>query len=52
MTQQQNFDRALRDLEVDLARNAGTQRTANADEAASRAARDAANSRLMRFVLP
>lgn len=47
-TQQQNYDRALRDLEVDLARNASTQRAANpAEEAAQFAARDTANTRLV-----
>lgn len=47
-TQQLNYDRALRDLEVDLARNASTQRAANAgEEAAQLAARDAANTRLV-----
>jgi protein involved in polysaccharide export with SLBB domain len=48
VTQQQNFDRALRDLEVDLARNTSTQRAANAgDEAALQASRESANSRLV-----
>jgi protein involved in polysaccharide export with SLBB domain len=47
-TQQQNYDRALRDLEVDLARNASTQRAASAaEEAAQLTARDAANTRLV-----
>ncbi len=47
-TQQQNYDRALRDLEVDLARNASTQRAANAtEEAVQFASRDAANTRLV-----
>jgi len=48
LTQQQNYDRALRDLEVDLARNASTQRAANVgEEAAQLQARDAANTRLV-----
>lgn len=48
VTQQQNFDRALRDLEVDLARNTSTQRAANAgEEAALQASRDSANTRLV-----
>ena len=48
ITQQQNYDRALRDLEVDLARNASTQRAANAgDEAAQLASRTNANERLV-----
>ena len=32
-TQQENYDRALRDLETDLARTAGTQRVSGAEEA-------------------
>jgi protein involved in polysaccharide export with SLBB domain len=48
IAQQQNYDRALRDLEVDLARNTSTQRAANAsDEAAQLAARDSANAKLV-----
>jgi protein involved in polysaccharide export with SLBB domain len=48
VTQQVNYDRALRDLEVDLARNASTQRAANAgEEAAQLASREAANTRLV-----
>jgi len=46
-TQQQNYDRALRDLETDLARNTSSQRSSNADEAASASSRDAANARLL-----
>jgi protein involved in polysaccharide export with SLBB domain len=46
-TQQQNYDRALRDLETDLARNTSAQRTASADEAAASAAREQANARLL-----
>jgi protein involved in polysaccharide export with SLBB domain len=46
-TQQQNYDRALRDLEVDLARNVSSQRTSSADEAAAATGRDAANARLV-----
>lgn len=46
--QQLNYDRALRDLEVDLARSATTQRAANAsEEAAQLSTRDAANTRLL-----
>jgi len=46
--QQQNYDRALRDLEVDLARNATTQRAANAsEEAAQLSSRETANTRLV-----
>lgn len=45
-TQQENYDRALRDLETDFARQ-GTQRTSTADEAAAAASRSAATSRLV-----
>jgi protein involved in polysaccharide export with SLBB domain len=48
ITQQQNFDRALRDLEVDLARNVSTQRSANAaEDAVAQASRNSANDRLV-----
>ena len=46
-TQQQNYDRALRDLETDLARNVSTQRTSNAEEATAAAGRESANARLL-----
>ena len=46
-TQQQNYERALRDLETDLARNSSAQRTSNADEAAATAGRESANARLL-----
>ncbi len=46
-TQQQNYDRALRDLETDLARNTSSQRTTTAEEVAAGASRDTANSRLI-----
>jgi len=47
-TQQQNYDRALRDLETDLARNASSQRTTTAaEEVALQAGRDSANARLL-----
>jgi protein involved in polysaccharide export with SLBB domain len=47
-TQQQNYDRALRDLETDLARSTSTQRAGSAgEEAALQASRDAANTRLL-----
>jgi protein involved in polysaccharide export with SLBB domain len=46
-TQQQNYDRALRDLETDLARNTSTQRATSADEAAATSSRDSANARLL-----
>lgn len=48
VTQQQNYDRALRDLETDLARASSTQRASSAGEqAAVQSARDAANQRLL-----
>jgi protein involved in polysaccharide export with SLBB domain len=47
-SQQLNYDRALRDLEVDLARSTASQRTSSfTDEATSIAARDASNRRLI-----
>lgn len=47
MTQQENYDRALRDLETDFARASTSQRVSTTDEAASEAARSAATSRLI-----
>ena len=47
VTQQQNYDRALRDLETDLARSSATQRSTTGDEAAAQAGRDASNARLL-----
>jgi protein involved in polysaccharide export with SLBB domain len=47
ITQQQNYDRALRDLETDLARNVSTQRTSGAEEATAQSARGSANERLL-----
>jgi protein involved in polysaccharide export with SLBB domain len=47
VTQQQNYDRALRDLETDLGRTLATQRSATGDEAAAQAGRDASNARLL-----
>ena len=46
-TQQQNYDRALRDLETDLARNTSSQRTSTAEEVAAGSSRDSANTRLV-----
>ena len=46
LTQQDNYDRALRDLETEFARQ-GTQRTSTADEAAAATSRSAATSRLI-----
>ncbi|MBL8327730.1 MAG: SLBB domain-containing protein [Rubrivivax sp.] len=46
-TQQENYDRALRDLETELARAAATQRTSNAEEAAAATARGQGTNRLV-----
>jgi protein involved in polysaccharide export with SLBB domain len=46
-TQQENYDRALRDLETDFARASGTQRVATAEEAASQQARATGTQRLV-----
>jgi protein involved in polysaccharide export with SLBB domain len=46
-TQQENYDRALRDLETDITRAAGTQRVSSAEQAASSEAQAAATSRLL-----
>lgn len=46
-TQQENYERALRDMETEFARATATQRTSNADEAAAQAARSASISRLV-----
>jgi protein involved in polysaccharide export with SLBB domain len=48
LNQQQNYDRALRDLETELARAGTTQRAAiGADEAAAQSARAQGNERLL-----
>lgn len=47
LRQQENYDRALRDLEVDLSKAALTQRTATADEAASQNSRFNNTTRLV-----
>ena len=46
-TQQENYERALRDLETELSRAASTQRTSNADEAAAANARGQSTNRLV-----
>jgi protein involved in polysaccharide export with SLBB domain len=46
-TQQQNYERALRDLETDFARAASSQRVATADDAATLEARNAGTARLI-----
>ncbi len=47
VTQQDNYERALRDLETEFTRSATTQRTSNADEAAAATARGSASGRLI-----
>ena len=47
LTQQENYARALRDMETDFARASGSKRISTADEAASESARAAATSRLI-----
>lgn len=46
-TQQENYQRALRDLETDFARASGTQRVSSAEQAAGRDAQAAATARLV-----
>lgn len=45
--QQENYERALRDLETEFARATSTQRALNADESAAQTARAAGTSRLI-----
>jgi protein involved in polysaccharide export with SLBB domain len=45
--QQENYERALRDLETEFARASATQRTSNAEEAAAQTARAAGTARLV-----
>lgn len=47
VTQQQNYDRALRDLETELARASTSQRITGSDEAAALAGRNAATSQFI-----
>ncbi|MBE7419321.1 MAG: SLBB domain-containing protein [Ideonella sp.] len=47
VTQQQNYERALRDLETEVVKASSTQRTGNADEAAAQTARVAGTQRLV-----
>ncbi len=47
LTQQKNYERALRDLEVEFSRAASGQRVASADEAAAQTARETATTRLI-----
>lgn len=46
-TQQENYERALRDLETDFARASGTQRLSTAEDASTQAARSASTQRLI-----
>lgn len=46
-TQQENYDRALRDLETDFARASGTQRVSSAEQATSNQAQAGATTRLL-----
>lgn len=47
VTQERNYERALRELETDIARTAGTVRVSSSDEAQALAIRSQANSRLI-----
>lgn len=47
VTQQQNYERALRDMETDMTRSTYTTRTSSADEAAGQAAGAQATARLI-----
>lgn len=47
LMQQKNYERALRDLEVEFSRAASGQRVASADEAAAQTARETATTRLI-----
>lgn len=47
VTQQENYERALRDLETQFTQSATTQRVTNADEAAAQNSRSQATSRLI-----
>jgi protein involved in polysaccharide export with SLBB domain len=46
-TQQENYDRALRDLETDIARASGTQRVSTSEDATAQTARATATDRLV-----
>jgi protein involved in polysaccharide export with SLBB domain len=45
--QQDNYDRALRDMETEFARASATQRTSNSEEATAQSSRSSATSRLI-----
>jgi protein involved in polysaccharide export with SLBB domain len=46
-TQQENYDRALRDLETDLARASGSQRVSSSEDASAQTAKATATNRLV-----
>ena len=46
-TQQENYDRALRDMETEFTRNSSTQKALTADEASAQASRAAGTTRLL-----
>ena len=46
-TQQENYERALRDMETDMARTSGSQRVSSGDDASVQAARSQATLRLI-----
>ncbi|WP_184296550.1 SLBB domain-containing protein [Roseateles oligotrophus] len=47
LSQQENYDRALRDMETEFARSNSSQRTANADEASAQAAKVQGSNQLI-----
>jgi len=47
INQRESYERALRDLETDMARSSASQRTATPDDAAASLARSASNNRLL-----
>jgi len=47
ITQQQNYERALRDMETEFTRSTSTRKTASADDASAQAAQAQASSRLI-----
>jgi protein involved in polysaccharide export with SLBB domain len=47
VSQQQNFDRALRDLETEVARNAGSQRISSSEQASAQATQASGATRLI-----
>ncbi len=47
LTQQTNFDRAVRDLETDMVKNQATQRTTSTEESTAQSAQAISNARLL-----